>query len=128
MPQVRPAVGEKLGERLLHRRRCSPMTASRRCSILEVSEDVVAAVVFEVSGDPIGATVDADEARPLPETAGRCLLRRRACTEPTTERLEAVTADGSISSFARKPGRRRATGRDPVAGLVYHDLRAVLEK
>ena len=97
--------------------------------LLDVSEDVVAAVVFEVNGDPIGATVDAEEARSVAATAGAMLAYADSLrAEPSTERLEAVTADGSI--FVVRKGSRAvvaATGRDPVAGLVYHDLRAVLE-
>ncbi len=98
--------------------------------LLDVSEDVVAAVIFDLAGEPIGATVGAEDARSVVETAGAMLAYADALrTKPSAERLEAVTAEGSI--FVVRKGSRAvvaATGRDPVAGLVYHDLRAALKK
>ena len=97
--------------------------------LLDVSEDVVAAVIFDLNGEPIGATVGAEEAKSVADTAGAMLAHADALrTKPSTERLEAVTAEGSIF-VVRKGGRAvvAATGRDPVAGLVLHDLRAVLK-
>jgi predicted regulator of Ras-like GTPase activity (Roadblock/LC7/MglB family) len=97
--------------------------------LLDVSEDVVAAVVFELNGEPIGATVNDEEARSVAETAAAMLAYADALrAKPSTERLQAVTAEGSI--FVVRKGSRAvvaATGRDPVAGLVLHDLRAALK-
>ncbi len=98
--------------------------------LLDVSEDVVGAVIFDLKGEAIGATVGAEDARSAVETAGAMLAYADALrTKPSAERLEAVTADGSV--FVVRKGNRAvvaATGRDPVAGLVYHDLRAALTK
>jgi len=98
--------------------------------LLAVSEDVVAAVIFDVNGEPTGATVGPEDARSVSQTARSMLAYADALrTKPSTERLEAVTADGSI--FVLRRGDQAvvaATGQDPVAGLVHHDLRATLEK
>ncbi len=98
--------------------------------LLDVSEDVVAAVILDGEGEPLAATVEDADARSAGEIAAAMLayadtLRKEA----TVRRLEAVTSDGSV--FLLREGDRTvlaATGHDPVAGLVLHDLRTVLRK
>jgi len=98
--------------------------------LLDVSEDVVAAVFFDAEGEPLAASVGADEARSAAEIAVAMLAYAdKLRTEATVRRLEAVTPDGSI--FVVREGNRAilaATGPDPVTGLVLHDLHTVLSK
>ncbi len=98
--------------------------------LLDVSEDIDGAVLFDPEGGPLAATVGEDEARTAAETAGAMLAYAGALrSEGSVRRLEAVTSAGSV--FVLREGDRAvvaATGTDPVAGLVYHDLRTVLQK
>jgi hypothetical protein len=98
--------------------------------LLEVSEDIVAALILDRKGEPAAATVDDDRARTAAEIAGGMLAYMDALrTGASVERLVAVTPDASL--FLVRDGDRAAvaaTGPDPVAGLVYHDLRATLRK
>jgi len=98
--------------------------------LLDVSEDIVAAVLLDRKGEPTAATVDDEAARTAAEIAGGMLAYTDALrTGAAVERLEAVTPDGSL--FVVREGNRTAvaaTGPDPVAGLVYHDLRATIRK
>ena len=98
--------------------------------LLDVSEDVVAAVILDAEGEPTAATVGDEQARAAADSAPAMLAYADALrTGAAAERLEAVTADGSV--FVVREGNRAVvavTGRDAVAGLVYHDLRATLRK
>ena len=98
--------------------------------LLDVSEDVVAAVILDVEGRPRAATVGDDEAAKAAEIAAAMLAYGDALrTGVSAARLEAVTADGTV--FALREGSAAVvatTGRDPVAGLVLHDLRTTLRK
>ena len=98
--------------------------------LLDVSEDVVAAVMLDADGKPVAATVGEDEAARAAEIASATLAYAGALrTGADAARIEAVTADGSV--FLVVDAARAivaTTGRDPVAGLVYHDLRAALRK
>jgi hypothetical protein len=98
--------------------------------LLDVSEDVVAAVLFDGEGEPLAASVGADEARSAAEIAVAMLAYADTLrTDAAARRLEAVTPDGSI--FVVREGNRAilaATGPDPVPGLVLHDLHTVLRK
>ena len=98
--------------------------------LLDVSEDVVAAVILDSEGKPVAATVGEEEARSAAEIAVAMLAYADALrTEATAGRLEAVTADGHVFVLRADAGTIvAATGRDPVAGLVLHDLRATLRK
>jgi predicted regulator of Ras-like GTPase activity (Roadblock/LC7/MglB family) len=98
--------------------------------LMDVSEDVVAAVILDRNGEPAAATVDEEAARRAAGIAGSMLAHADALrTGASVERLEAVTPEGSVF-VVREDGRTAvaATGPDPVAGLVYHDLRATLRK
>jgi predicted regulator of Ras-like GTPase activity (Roadblock/LC7/MglB family) len=98
--------------------------------LLEVSEDVVAAVILDAEGRPKAATVPDAAAAKAAEIAAAMLAYGDALrTGASTARLEAVTADGTV--FVLREGRAAivaATGRDAVAGLVLHDLRTTLRK
>jgi hypothetical protein len=98
--------------------------------LLDVSEDVVSAVLVGSAGQPIAATVGENESRAAAEIASAMLAYADALrTQASAERLEAVTSDGSI--FIVRDGDRAvvaATGTDAVAGLVLHDLRTVLRQ
>ena len=98
--------------------------------LLDVSEDVVAAVFFDGEGKPLAASVGPDEARYAAEIAVAMLAYADTLrTEAAARHFEAVTPDGSI--FVVRDGNRAilaATGPDPVTGLVLHDLHTVLSK
>ena len=97
--------------------------------LLDVSEDVVAAVILDAEGEPIAASVGDDEARSAAEIAAAMLTYADALRkEATASRLEAATSQGGV--FVVREGERAivaATGADPVAGLVLHDLRTALK-
>ncbi len=98
--------------------------------LLDVSEDVLAAVILDAEGEPLAASVEDGEARSAAEIAAAMLAYADTLrTETTARRIEAATSDGSI--FVVREGNRAvvgATGPDPVAGLVLHDLRTALKK
>ena len=98
--------------------------------LLDVSEDVVAAVILDSEGRPKAATVGDAEAAKAAEIAAAMLAYGDALRSGvSTARLEAVTADGNV--FALREGSAAivaATGRDSIAGLVLHDLRTTLRK
>jgi hypothetical protein len=98
--------------------------------LLDVSEDIVGALILDSDGEPVAATVTDDEARRAASTARAMLAHAEAFrTEGVLRRLEAATPDGSL--FVVREADRvviAATGPEPVAGLVYHDLRASLRK
>ena len=98
--------------------------------LLDVSEDVVAAVLLDADGKTLAATVGEDNAARVAEIGSAMLAYAGALrTGAEATRVEAVTQDGNV--YLVVDATRAvvaATGRDPVAGLVYHDLRAVLRK
>ena len=98
--------------------------------LLDVSEDVHAAVILDAEGRPKAATVGDSEAAKAAEIAAAMLAYGDALrTDASAARLEAVTADGTV--FVLREGSNAivaATGRDPVTGLVLHDLRTTLRK
>jgi predicted regulator of Ras-like GTPase activity (Roadblock/LC7/MglB family) len=98
--------------------------------LLDVSEDVIAAVILDAEGRPKAATVgDAEAAKAAEITAAMLAYGDALRTGVSAARLEAVTADGTV--FALREGSAAivaSTGRDPVAGLVLHDLRTTLRK
>jgi hypothetical protein len=98
--------------------------------LLDVSEDVVAAVLLDADGRPVASTVGDDQAGRAAEIGTAMLAYAGALrTGAEAARIEAVTADGHIFVVVEATGAVvAATGRDPVAGLVYHDLRAALRK
>ena len=96
--------------------------------LLDVSEDVFAAVILDAEGRPKAATVGDAEAAKAAEIAAAMLPYADSLrTGAFAARLVAVTADGTV--FVLREGSTAivaATGRDPVAGLVLHDLRMTL--
>ena len=98
--------------------------------LLDVSEDVVAAVILDADGRPKAATVGDAEAAKAAEIAAAMLAYGDALRSGVSAaRLQAVTADGNV--FVLRDGSAAivaATGRDSIAGLVLHDLRTTLRK
>ena len=96
--------------------------------LLDVSEDVVAAVILDADGRPKAATVGDAESEKAAEIGAAMLPYGDSLrTGASAARLEAVTADGTV--FVLREGSTAivaATGRDPVTGLVLHDLRTTL--
>jgi hypothetical protein len=97
---------------------------------MDVSEDVVAAVLLDADGRPVAATVSEEAARAAAEIVLAMLAYADALrTGARATRLQAVTADGNVFVVREGTGTIvAATGPDPVAGLVYHDLRAAMRK
>jgi predicted regulator of Ras-like GTPase activity (Roadblock/LC7/MglB family) len=98
--------------------------------LMDVSEDIVSAVLLSSEGEPIAATVGEDEGQAAAEIASAMLAYADALrSQASCERLESVTADGRVF-IVRDKDRAvvGATGSDAVAGLVLHDLRTVLRK
>lgn len=105
------------------------MTADQALEeLLDVSEDIGAAVLFDRDGEILAASLGDETARTIAGVAGAMLSYAEALrSEAGVARLEALTDEGGV--FVLREGDRAAvavTGTDPVAGLVYHDLRACL--
>ena len=95
--------------------------------LLEVSEEIRAAVVFEL-GEPIASNLEGDDAS---EVAGRAdamlayastLRTKTAVTE-----LQAATPDGDV--YVTRQGERGVVAiatPGSLPGLVQHDLRTLL--
>ncbi len=90
----------------------------------------MAAVILDREGEPVAASVGDDEARSAAAIAAAMLAYADALRSGASAgRLEAATSQGSV--FVVREGDRAivaATGTDPVAGLVLHDLRTALKK
>lgn len=105
------------------------MTADQALEeLLDVSEDVGAAVLFDRSGEILAASLEDEAARTVAGVAGAMLSYADALrSEAGVARLEALTDGGGV--FVVREGDRAVvavTGTDPVSGLVYHDVRACL--
>ncbi|HET9323812.1 MAG TPA: hypothetical protein VFO03_08040 [Gaiellaceae bacterium] len=98
--------------------------------LFDVSEDVLAAAILDPHGRPLAASVGDEAAGRAAELASVILAYADALrTGASAARLEAVTSEGHVFLVREETGTVVATtGRDPVAGLVYHDLRATLRK
>jgi predicted regulator of Ras-like GTPase activity (Roadblock/LC7/MglB family) len=98
----------------------------------DISTQVRAAVLFDAAGSVQGSTLPTERAERL-VSAARLLLDQaevvRGDDEAKLTQLEAATPDGSV--FVVRDGDHAVvaiTDRDPLQGLVYHDLRACLRK
>jgi hypothetical protein len=105
-----------------------PMDANAALAqLLEVSDDVRAAVVFE-RGEPLTSNLPEDEAAEIAGLADAMLayadtLRKGAAAK----QLEAVTPDGDV--YVVRHGERGAVAiatPGSLAGVVQHDLRTLL--
>ena len=99
--------------------------------LLEVSEEVTAAVLFDRDGAVVARSGDDDAAAAEAAAIAAAMLSYADSlrVDPAAERVEAVTRDGSV--FVLRAGDRAVvaiTEPDPLQGLVYHDLRACLRK
>lgn len=107
-----------------------PMDADAAVAqLLEVSDDVRAAVVFE-RGELLASNLSEDEAAEMVGLADAMLayagtLRKEA----DVKQLEAVTPDGDV--YVQRQGERGVVAiADPgsLAGVVQHDLRTLLRR
>jgi predicted regulator of Ras-like GTPase activity (Roadblock/LC7/MglB family) len=98
--------------------------------LLAVSEEVTAAVLFDRDAGVVAATVDDDDAAEAAAIAAAMLSYAGSLrAEPAVQRIEAVTAEGSVFVLRERDRAVVATTRrDPLRGLVYHDLRTCLRK
>jgi hypothetical protein len=105
-----------------------PMDADAAVAqLLEVSDDVRAAVVFE-RGEPLASNLSEGETAEIAGLADAMLayagtLRKDA----DVEQLEAVTPDGDV--YVVRQGERGIVGiaaPGSLAGVVQHDLRTLL--
>jgi hypothetical protein len=95
--------------------------------LLEVSDDVRAAVVFE-RGEPLASNLSEDEAAEIAGLADAMLayagtLRKGA----DVKQLEAVTPDGDV--YVVRQGERGVVAiaaPGSLAGVLQHDLRTLL--
>ena len=98
--------------------------------LLEVSEEVTAAVLFDRDGAVVATSGDDEAAAEAAAIAAAMLSYADSLrAEPAVERVEAVTRQGSV--FVLRDDDRAVvaiTEPDPLQGLVYHDLRACLRK
>jgi len=98
--------------------------------LLEVSEDVTAAVLFDRDGEALASAPASESASEAAQTASAMLAYVDSLrTGASAERIEAVTEAGNV--YAVREGERAVvavTGPEAVAGLVFHDLRAALRK
>ena len=98
--------------------------------LLDVSEDVVAAVIFDREGEVVAASGGREAARTAAGTASAMLAYADSLrTGAAASRIEARTDEGAV--FVVGEGERAVvavTSPDPVAGLVLHDLRTALAK
>jgi hypothetical protein len=105
-----------------------PMNADAALAqLLEVSDDVRAAVVFE-RGEPLTSNLSEDETAEIAGLADAMLgyagtLRKEA----DVKQLEAVTPDGDV--YVLRQGERGVVAiavTGSLAGVVQHDLRTLL--
>jgi predicted regulator of Ras-like GTPase activity (Roadblock/LC7/MglB family) len=95
--------------------------------LLEVSEEIRAAVVFE-RGEPIASNLPDDEAREISGLADAMLAYAETLRQGVAvKQLEAVTPAGDV--YVVRRGERAVVAvatPGSLAGLVQHDLRTLL--
>jgi predicted regulator of Ras-like GTPase activity (Roadblock/LC7/MglB family) len=106
-----------------------PMDANEALErLLQVSEDIRAAVVFESGGEPIAATLLDEDARELAELGDAMLAYAETLRDgPAVCQLEALTPDGGV--YLVRNGERAVVAiaaPGSLVGLVQHDLRTLL--
>jgi predicted regulator of Ras-like GTPase activity (Roadblock/LC7/MglB family) len=95
--------------------------------LLEVSDEIRAAVVFE-RGEPIASTLPDDEASRIAQLADTMLAYASTLRQQVAvTQLRAVTPEGDVYVLRRgEQGVVAVAMPESLAGLVQHDLRAVL--
>jgi hypothetical protein len=98
--------------------------------LLEVSEDIRAAVVFDPEDASVSAsTLEDDGAAEFAESASAMLRAASGMrTDKEATRLEVAVSGGRV--FVARSGRRAAaalTDADALSQLVFHDLRRTLD-
>jgi predicted regulator of Ras-like GTPase activity (Roadblock/LC7/MglB family) len=96
--------------------------------LLQVSEDIRAAVVFERGGEPVAATMLDEDARELATLGDAMLDHAGTLREASAVRqLEALTPEGGV--YVARNGELAVVAiaaPGSLVGLVQHDLRALL--
>lgn len=96
--------------------------------LLEVSEDIRAAVVFERGGTPIAATLLDEDAQELAALGDAMLAYADTLRDaPAVRQLEAITPEGGV--YVVRNGDRAVVAiaaPGALVGLVQHDLRTLL--
>jgi predicted regulator of Ras-like GTPase activity (Roadblock/LC7/MglB family) len=96
--------------------------------LLQVSEDIRAAVVFERGGEPIATTMLDEDARELAALGDAMLAYADTLREgPAVRQLEALTPDGGV--YVARNGEQAVVAvaaPGSLVGLVQHDLRTLL--
>jgi predicted regulator of Ras-like GTPase activity (Roadblock/LC7/MglB family) len=96
--------------------------------LLQVSEDIRAAVVFERGGEPIATTMLDEEARELAALGDAMLAFADTLRDgPAVRQLEALTPDGGV--YVARNGEQAVVAvaaPGSLVGLVQHDLRTLL--
>jgi hypothetical protein len=97
--------------------------------LLEVSDDVRAAVLFERGGQPLGSNLTEEEAKEVAALGDAMLAYAGALREgAAVTQLRAVADDGDV--YLRQEGERAVVAvalPGALPGLVQHDLRAALD-
>jgi predicted regulator of Ras-like GTPase activity (Roadblock/LC7/MglB family) len=98
--------------------------------MLRVSDEVGAAVVFELGGVPTASDLPAEEASEIAEVADAMLAYATTLRHGADVRqLRAVTADGDV--YVVRQDKRAVVAvasSGSSAGLVQHDLRMLLRR
>jgi hypothetical protein len=96
--------------------------------LLQVSEDIRAAVVFERGGEPIAATTLDEDARELAALGDAMLAYADTLRDgPAVRQLEALTPEGGVYvARNREQAVVAIAAPGSLVGLVQHDLRTLL--
>jgi hypothetical protein len=96
--------------------------------LLEVSDEVRAAVVFEPGGEQLASNLPEDEASEVAGLADSMLAYAETLrNDVAVKQLHAVTPDGDVYLARRGPRAVVAIAvAGSLAGLVQHDLRTLL--
>ncbi len=97
--------------------------------LLRVSDEVRAAVVFELGGEPVASSLPDEEAREIAGLADAMLAYAGTLREAVDVRhVEAVTPEGDV--YVARHAQRAVVAIASAgsrAGLVQHDLRTLLD-
>ena len=104
--------------------------AQALADLTEISSQIEAAVLFDETGAPLGATVaDEGATRELARAAQELLAAAEgaASDERPIAQLEAATHEGSVFVVRGESASIAATTRrEPTTGLVFYDLKSCL--
>jgi predicted regulator of Ras-like GTPase activity (Roadblock/LC7/MglB family) len=105
-----------------------PMDADEALGqLLNLSEDIRAAAIFERGGEPVATTLLDDDARELAALGDAMLAYAETLRDSPVRQLDAVTPEGGV--FLATDGERAViaiAAPDSLVPLVQHDLRTLL--